>query len=158
MDEDNAYINDLKPRFRQRYGGMECRVYMVRENPSRKPISLNGPDDVYYLVRNEMGGLDREILLSVLLNGLNFIIGVEMVSMGALNSCEVTLREVFKSAILANASGIVLCHNHPSGSLSPSPEDIQLTNKIISAGELLGIKVHDHLIISHDGYKSIMNK
>jgi len=158
MDNDKTHIDDLKPRFRQRYGGMECRVYLVRENPSRKPIDIHGPDDIFYLVRNEMGNLDREILLSVMLNGQNSIIGVEIVSLGQLNSCSVSLREVFKSAILASASAIVLCHNHTSGTLDPSKEDLNLTENLIQAGKLLGIIIHDHLIISDSGYKSIINQ
>jgi DNA repair protein RadC len=62
---------------------------------------------------------------------------------------------VFKSAILANAVAIIVCHNHPSGELVPSDEDIKLTKQLIEAGELLGIKVLDHLIVSNQGYKSL---
>jgi DNA repair protein RadC len=66
-----------------------------------------------------------------------------------------TPRDVFKSAILANAVAIIVCHNHPSGELVPSDEDIKLTKQLIEAGELLGIKVLDHLIVSSQGYKSL---
>jgi DNA repair protein RadC len=64
-------------------------------------------------------------------------------------------REVFKSAILANAVGIILCHNHPSGELTPSNEDVQITKLIVDAGKLLGIKVLDHIIVSNKGYRSL---
>jgi DNA repair protein RadC len=62
---------------------------------------------------------------------------------------------VFKSAILANAVAIIVCHNHPSGDLVPSDADIKITKQLIAAGELLGIKVLDHLIVSYQGYKSL---
>jgi DNA repair protein RadC len=158
MKNNKTHIDNLKPKFSRRYKGMECRVYLVRENPSRKPIVINGPDDIYKLVRDEMASSDRETLLSILLNGMNAVIGIETVSAGGLNSCIVSLREVFKSAILANAAAIVLCHNHVSGNLEPSEEDLKITQKMVEAGELLGIRVHDHLIISHEGYRSIMDK
>ena len=158
MKNDKTHIDNLKPKFNKRYKGMECRVYLVRENPSRKPIEINGPDSIYKLVRDEMINSDREILLSVLLNGMNALIGIETVSIGGLNSCIVSMREVFKSAILANAASIVICHNHISGHLYPSAEDLKMTKRMVEAGELLGIMIHDHLIISHEGYRSIIDE
>ena len=98
---------------------------------------------------------DREMLLSIMLTVKNDLIGVETVSIGSVTASTTTPREIFKSAILANAVSIVICHNHPSGELEPSPEDIKLTKQLIHAGELLGIKVLDHLIISNQGYKSL---
>jgi DNA repair protein RadC len=158
MANDKACVKDVKPKFNRRYRGMECRVYLVRENPSLKPVEIKGPHDIYKLVRNEMINSDREILLSVLLNGMNNLIGIETVSIGGLNSCIVSMREVFKSAILANAAAIVICHNHTSGNLDPSEEDLKMTKGLVEAGELLGIMIHDHLIISHEGFRSIIDE
>jgi DNA repair protein RadC len=120
------------------------------ENPSVKPLEITGEQDIYNLVRDEMVSSDREILLSVLLNGMNRIIG--------LNSCIWSPREIFKSAILANAAAIVVCHNHPSGPLAPSSQDLKMTDKLVKAGKLMGIMIHDHLIISREGYRSIINE
>jgi DNA repair protein RadC len=128
------------------------------ENPSVKPLEITGEQDIYNLVRDEMVSSDREILLSVLLNGMNRIIGVENVAMGGLNSCIWSPREIFKSAILANAAAIVVCHNHPSGPLAPSSQDLKMTDKLVKAGKLMGIMIHDHLIISREGYRSIINE
>jgi DNA repair protein RadC len=64
-------------------------------------------------------------------------------------------REVFKGAILANAASIILCHNHPSGDLTPSKEDIHMTEEMMKAGKLLGIRVLDHIIVSNQGYVTI---
>jgi DNA repair protein RadC len=85
----------------------------------------------------------------------NDLIGVETVSIGSIVSANIAPRDVFKSAILANAVAIIVCHNHPSGELVPSDSDIELTKQLIAAGELLGIKVLDHLIVSNKGYKSL---
>jgi len=85
----------------------------------------------------------------------NDLIGVETVSIGSIISANMAPRDVFKSAILANAVAIIICHNHPSGSLIPSDSDIALTKQIVEAGELLGIKVLDHLVVSNKGYKSM---
>jgi DNA repair protein RadC len=148
----------MKPQFSDRYQGLKCRVCLVMENPSVKPIEINGEMDIYKLVREEMISADREILLSVLLNGMNRIIGVENVAIGGLNSCAWIPRDILKSAILANAAAIVVCHNHPSGPLTPSPQDLKMTDKLVKAGEILGIKVWDHLIISHEGFRSIMDE
>ena len=148
----------MKPKFNDRYHGLKCRVCLVMENPSVKPMEVNGELDIYNLVKDEMVSSDREILLSVLLNGMNRVIGVENVAIGCLNSCAWIPRDILKSAILANAAGIVLCHNHPSGTLTPSHEDLKMTDKLVKAGEIVGIKILDHLIISHEGFRSIINE
>ncbi|MFZ4437659.1 MAG: JAB domain-containing protein [Syntrophales bacterium] len=148
----------MKPQFSDRYQGLKCRVCLVMENPSAKPLEMNGELDIYNLVKEEMLSSDREIMLSVLLNGMNKIIGVENVAIGNLNSCTWSPSNMLKSAILANAAAIVVCHNHPSGSLTPSAQDIQMTDKLVKAGKIMGIMIHDHLIISHEGYRSIIHE
>jgi DNA repair protein RadC len=85
----------------------------------------------------------------------NDLIGVETVCIGEINVIRVSARDVFKSALLANAVSIILCHNHPSGDLTPSDSDIKITEQLINAGELLQIKVFDHLIVSNQGYRSL---
>ena len=107
------------------------------------------------MVKDELAGSDREMILSVMLTVKNDLIGVETVSIGSITASTTTPRDVFKSAILANAVSIIVCHNHPSGELVPSKNDIEITKQLIAAGELLGIKVLDHLIVSDQGYKSL---
>lgn len=148
----------MEPQFSSRYHGLKCRVYLAMENPSVKPLEINGERDIYDLVKDEMVTSDREILLSVLLNGMNRIIGVENVAIGGLHSCAWIPRDILKSAILANAASMVVCHNHLSGVLKPTPQDLKMTNKLVKAGEIIGIKVLDHLIISHEGFRSIINE
>ena len=145
----------MKPRFSEKYKGIRCRVYLVRENPSSEIIHISESSDVYQLVREELVNADREMFLSIMLTVKNDLIGVETVSIGSIHATIITARDVFKSAILANAVSIVLCHNHPSGDLSPSNNDMDLTKNLVKAGDLLGIKVLDHLIVSNQGYRSL---
>jgi DNA repair protein RadC len=145
----------MKPKFNNKYKGIKCRVYLVRENAKDEVININESSDVYEMVKDELVSSDRERFLSVMLTSKNHLIGVETVSVGSISSAIIKPRDVFKSAILANAASIILCHNHPSGDLVPSDSDIEITKHLIEAGELLGVRVLDHLIISNQGYKSL---
>ena len=145
----------MKPNFNHNYKGIRCRVCLVRDGASGEVIKINEPSDAYELVKDELVNSDREMFLSIMLTVKNVLIGVETVSIGSIVAITVTPRDVFKSAILANAVSVILCHNHPSGDLTPSGEDIRITKQLIEAGELLGIKVLDHLIVSHNGFKSL---
>jgi DNA repair protein RadC len=90
----------------------------------------------------------EEHFVSLHLNAKNEIIGLHEVSHGTLSSSLVHPREVFKAAIIANSHAIIVCHNHPSGSLiSPSEEDLQTTQQLLDAGKLMGVAVIDHLIV-----------
>ena len=146
----------MKPNFNQNYKGIRCRVCLIREDTGDEIIKISKPAAVYELVKDELINSDREILLSVMLTVKNDLIGVETVSIGSITESTTTPRDVFKSAILANAVAIIVCHNHPSGELTPSNEDIKITKQLIAAGELLGIKVLDHLIVSNRGYRSLI--
>ena len=94
------------------------------------------------------GQSDREQFCVVLLNNKNEVIGLNIVSIGAVSYAHVHPREVLKPAILASATAIFLAHNHPSEDVSPSREDEAITARIIKAAHIIGIKVHEHLIIS----------
>jgi len=145
----------MKPNFNQNYKGIRCRVCLVRENASDEIIKISKPADAYECVKDELVNSDREMLLSVMLTVKNDLIGVETVSIGSVTASTTTPRDIFKSAILANAVAIIVCHNHPSGELVPSDADIKITKQLVDAGELLGIKVLDHLIVSNQGYRSL---
>ena len=145
----------MKPNFNSNYKGIRCRVCLIREASTDEVIKINNQSDVYELVKDELVNSDREILLSVMLTVRNDLIGVETVSIGSITASTVAPRDVFKSAVLANSVAIIICHNHPSGDLNPSNEDIKITKQLIEVGELLGIKVLDHLIVSNQGYKSL---
>ena len=89
----------------------------------------------------------KEMFITLHLNGKNSIICIDLVSVGSLNQSIVHPREVFKTALLSNAASVLLIHQHPTGDSTPSREDIEITKRLREAGELLGIKVLDHIIL-----------
>jgi len=90
----------------------------------------------------------------MMLDGKNRITTIHVVSEGSLNQSIVHPRETFKSAILANAAAVILAHNHPSGDTTPSREDREITRRLREAGDILGIKVLDHVIVDTDSGNS----
>jgi len=98
-----------------------------------------------------LANADREHLVVMLLNSQNRIIGINTVSVGHLSSSMAHPREILKPAILANAAAFVLGHNHPSGEVTPSAADVEITKRVFAAGDLLGIRLLDHVIIAEDG-------
>jgi len=102
--------------------------------------------------------MKKEIFKLVLLDGKNKIIKDVTLSEGTLTKSIVHPREVIKEAVTESAAALVLIHNHPSGDPHPSPDDIEITNRIISACELVGIRVLDHIIIGDNNYFSFFNE
>jgi DNA repair protein RadC len=119
---------------------------MAGELQTESPV-LDNPENVVRLVRESNLAKKVETLQVLLLNTRHKLIRVEEISDGTLDTILVHPREVFKSAISANAAAIVLVHNHPSGDPSPSEADIKVTRDLIRAGQLLKIEVIDHIII-----------
>lgn len=124
------------------------RVALVRESSVPYPSeAVTSFDAASRVIRDYIGNTDREHCVVLMLDVKHRIIGINTVSIGNLSGSLVHPREVFKPAILCNASCIILGHNHPSGDVTPSAEDKELTNKLKEAGEILGIKLLDHVII-----------
>jgi DNA repair protein RadC len=128
------------------------RVMLVRDHDLPfESGSLSNSRQAHIIIRKLIetcGQSDREQFCVVLLNNKNEVIGLNIVSIGAVSFAHVHPREVLKPAILASATAMILCHNHPSEDLSPSREDEAITARIIKACHIIGIKVHEHLIIS----------
>ena len=120
--------------------------------------TISSPKDAYEMIKEQLEGLDREQFIIACLNTKNEPTNISVVSVGSLNKAIVHPREVFKTAILSNAASIMAFHNHPSGETTPSQQDIQLTNRLYQAGELLGIKLLDHLIIGDGTFTSLKEK
>lgn len=121
-------------------------------------LAIRSPEDVSRLLMEEMRHLKKEVFKTVLLNTKNQVIKNISVSIGSLNASIVHPREVFSEAVKAGCSGMVLVHNHPSGDPEPSSEDIETTGRLVRAGEILGIKVIDHIIIGDGRYLSLREK
>lgn len=120
-----------------------------------KRLNVHAPKDVANCYMSEMRFLDKENFKVLYLNTKNEIIKDENVSVGSLNASIVHPREVFKPAIIYSSNAVILMHNHPSGNPSPSQEDIQITKRLSEAGELIGIKVLDHIVIGDGNYYSL---
>ncbi len=134
--------------------GYRTYVKLVRENSGcHQPYVVRAPADVYRAFA-KLSECDRERFYAVHLEGQNRVCGVELVSQGTVGSSLVTPREVYKSAILANASGIILVHNHPSGVPSPSADDRSITEMLRESGRILDIPIYDHVIIGDGKYFS----
>lgn len=127
--------------------------YAKEQIPTK--IALSSPQKVADYLREKIGREKKEHFIVLLLDSQNNLISIQDISVGILNSSLVHPREVFEPAIRQLAAKILLAHNHPSGSLIPSKEDLQLTQRLISVGDLIGIHVIDHLIISSEGYISL---
>ena len=119
---------------------------MAQELHGDAPL-LDNPASIADYLREEVRGYEVEHFHAVLLNTRRKLIRVEMISQGLVDTILVHPREVFKRAIAANASALVLVHNHPSGDPSPSEADIRVTRDLIRAGQLLKIEVLDHVIL-----------
>jgi DNA repair protein RadC len=117
-------------------------------------ITIRNASDVYDYLRS-MHQLPKEHLRGLYLNSHHRIVHDEVISIGTVDSNIVHPREVFRPAIEYGAVAVVLAHNHPSGSSTPSNQDIEVTKALISAGKLIGINILDHVIITKDGYTSI---
>ncbi len=99
--------------------------------------------------------MPQEIFAVMSLNGANKPIKTRWVTIGLLNSNQVHPREVFADVLIDRAASVILAHNHPSGALEPSAEDLALTERLVKAGQLLGIRVLDHLIVTSGGFLSL---
>jgi DNA repair protein RadC len=129
-----------------------CEPFRIVGTPMR-----NGAD-IYRYFASKMAGLQQEQFWVVLLNGRHTVKQTILVSQGGLTSSPVAPREVFRPAIEKAAAAIVLCHNHPSGDPSPSSDDLEITNRLCRVGELVGIKVLDHVIVGDAAYCSLSER
>jgi DNA repair protein RadC len=118
--------------------------------------TISGPADATAFIRSVLLDNSREHFIALYLDGAHQIACYSIVAIGTANQCPIHPREIFQRAILSGAVAVIVAHNHPSGSLTPSHEDIKLTKRLKEAGELLGISVLDHLIISDIACEAII--
>lgn len=111
------------------------------------PRKVSNPSDAYKLFERFLLDIDREKFLVACFNTKNEPVNISVVSVGTLNSSLVHPREVMKTAILSNSNSIMVAHNHPSGKIEPSTEDKNITDRLMKACDILGIKLLDHIII-----------
>ena len=123
-----------------------------------KSVIIKSPKDIFPLLKEKIINYHKEYFIVVSLDNRNKVINIDTVSVGTLNSSLIHPRETFEMAIKNHAGQIIICHNHPSGELKPSEDDLIITQDLVKAGKLLGIEVADHLIITKDGYFSFKER
>ena len=123
---------------------------LVKEKSVRYAPEITSADDAIECVKEYLYGYDREVFGALHMSVRGKIQNATIIAIGTMTFAEIHPREVFKSAILAGAAAMIVFHTHPTGDCSPSNEDIQTTERLCRAGDLLGIKVLDHVIISDD--------
>jgi len=127
------------------------RIRLVKEESALLPHeSFRTPSDIAAVASSFLTGKDQENFIVICLNTKNQPVGVHNVYTGSINACNIRIAEVFKAAILCNATSIAIAHNHPSGDTTPSAEDISVTRMIHEAGKLLGIELIDHVIVADE--------
>ena len=134
---------------------------LVREATFHFPTreQLCSPADAAAVLAEYFAGRDREEFVVVFLDTANTLTGLHVASVGGLAVSIVEPRQVFKAAVLANASALVVAHNHPSGNPEPSREDVAVTKQLAEAGRVMGIPLHDHLILTEGGcYTSLAER
>jgi len=154
VDELTAIKGIGQAKALQLLAGIELGKRVARSKLG-EVVTVRSPHDAAMYMMEEMRYLKKEHFVCLFLNTKNHIIGKETLSMGTLNASLVHPREVFRAAIRSSSASIICLHNHPSGDPSPSKEDIQITQRLVEAGTLLGIEILDHLIIGDDKFVSL---
>ena len=134
--------------------------YQVETRPERSddPPSINTPHDVHKLLGPEMSSLAQEQLRVLLLNARNLVVGQRVIYQGNVNSSMVRPAEVLRPAVMEAVPSIIVCHNHPSGEPTPSPEDASVTRELAQGAKLLGIELLDHIVIGGDRFVSLKER
>ncbi|KIA87973.1 RadC family protein [Kaistella jeonii] len=121
-------------------------------------IQINSSSDLFKVLQPFLGDLQTEEFWVVFMNQSNRILGKSKLSSGGINQSVVDVRILFKAALENFATGIVIAHNHPSGNLKPSQEDLKITKQISEGGKILNIQLLDHLIITQNSYLSFADE
>ncbi len=144
-----------------RYRVRVLSAYVVREpQQTTRRLKASSPEEAAAIARQLMPDDDREHFGALFLDSQNAVNGYTEVSVGSLSASIVHPREVFRAAILWGAAHLIICHNHPSGDPTPSKEDVALTRQLAEGARLLGIKLHDHVIIGSgtDAFASLSQR
>lgn len=123
-----------------------------------RKVKITSPSEIYENFSFLLKGEVKEKFLVFWLNTSNMVQGFEIISEGILSASVVHPREVFRGSVVASCANIILAHNHPSGNPEPSREDISITKRLVEAGNILDVKVLDHLIITDEGFTSFVEQ
>jgi DNA repair protein RadC len=133
---------------------IDAAFEFVRRRIKPEGLKITFPTDIMPLIQH-YSDRKQEHFLGISINGANEVMNVRIITIGLVNKTQIHPREVFADALADRASAIIVAHNHPSGSLQPSPEDIRITGQLTEAGKILGVPLLDHIIFSSRGYYSL---
>ncbi|MCD9024706.1 JAB domain-containing protein [Cohnella silvisoli] len=153
---DTETKKDKAPNCRRKRVAL-VRLHLVRESSLLARYTINSPEDANDIFRQFLGSeSDRELCALLCLDTKNRPTTLQVISIGTLDSVLIHPREVFKTAIIANAASIICAHWHPSGDPEASAEDVKITYRLTQTGAIIGITLLDHLIMGSDnGYLSL---
>ncbi len=127
---------------------------IVREQGAEYRRTVASPHDAVDIARGVIGSELSEVMIVLMLDARQRVMGYTEVARGTVNAARLTPRDLFLPALLSNAAAVVACHNHPSGAVEPSPSDRRVTRVLREAGELLGLPLVDHLIVTDSAHFS----
>ena len=137
---------------------MRYGVAFQPERPTGDLPVISCPADVYSLLGPEMSPLAQEQLRVLLLDTKNNVLGQRVIYQGNVNSSMIRPAEVLRPAVVEAVPNIIVCHNHPSQDPTPSPEDAAITRDLVKAAKLLGVELHDHVVIGGKRYVSLKER
>ena len=150
-------INEIDGIGQAKATAIAAAFEFVRRRIKPEGLKIKLPIDVLPLIRH-YGDRKQEHFLCISLNGANEVMNVRVITIGLVNQTQVHPREIFADVISERASAVIVAHNHPSGDLTPSAEDMKLTRRIKDASKILGINLLDHIIFNAKDYYSFEEK
>ncbi len=161
VKKDHGFFRQFKGIGAHKGATIHAVVELARrmQQPGQEePAVITSPEDVARMFVPRLKGIIQERFFVILLNSANRMIKTVEISRGILNTNVVHPREVFRAAILDHAAAVIVVHNHPSGNPEPSAEDIAITKQLVESGKIMGIPVHDHLIIADAQFTSFAQR
>lgn len=150
-DGHQLHLFDRLPEYR-------TALICERMHPYPTRLKVRSPEEVAIVLKDYYKGRDREEFIALALNTANIITSFTVASIGGLAASIVEPRVVFRFAFNANAASLILAHNHPSNNVEPSREDIRITRQLVETGKVVGIPIHDHLIIGSTSHTSLAER
>ena len=154
INSEGATVRGVGPAKR---ASLAAAIELGRRLHGRRLLAgerMSGPEQIYHHFHPRLRDCERERFLVILLDSRHRVLREVTISQGTLTASLVHPREVFRSAVRASAAAVVLVHNHPSGDPAPSGEDRQVTQRLVEAGKIVGIRVVDHVVVAERGYFS----
>ncbi len=147
-------LGELPPQSAIHFKAIGDLYRLIPQEDFKRGRVITSPDDVAAFLKEQIGSRPREVFMTLFLDHRNHLLAFERLQEGTVDHTAVYPREILKRALELHATGLILAHNHPAGSLEPSEGDKQLTRQILTASRAMGITVHDHLILTTEGHFS----